>query len=108
MSPEAKQRMRAMLLSEVLTGKHRWWLVLIESDVNGVAGHHGGDYINARGPTEAWCLFHNFGFYPGQGRTVTYEIVDDKQDKVTPDLQYRLLTKFEELAVSTTDAPTAG
>jgi hypothetical protein len=92
---EVKKRRQAMLLEDVSKGTLSWWYISVANDDE----FKGGFFLQARGPTEAWCLLHNLGWFPyNEGcDTQTYgPIPEDLIDEEAPaEFRWRKLTKEE-------------
>lgn len=92
-----KARIRTMLLEEVRTGTLAWYYISVAS----VGQFHGGYFVQARGPTEAWTLLHRLGWYPygTDAETETTGPYTDEEmnspEGPPPDKRWRRLSKEE-------------
>jgi hypothetical protein len=93
MTADAKVRLQAMLLKEVKEGKREWYYISSATATT----FHGGFYLMAHGPTEAWTLYHRLGWHTEGCSTQTSGPIDqDIMDNNVPmEDRWRRLSKEE-------------
>jgi hypothetical protein len=83
-------RIRRLLLEDVKTGSLSWFYISVAD-----TEFRGGYVIQARGPTEAWTLFHRLDWGYKGANTITCPIPEEQMVNIPASMRWRKLTKDE-------------
>jgi hypothetical protein len=81
-------RIRRLLLEDVKTGSLSWFYISVAD-----TEFRGGYVIQARGPTEAWTLFHRLDWGYKGANTITCPIPEEQMVNIPASMRWRKLTK---------------
>jgi hypothetical protein len=92
---QLREKIAALLLEEVKAGKMDWWYISVADEKE----FKGGYIIEARGRTEAWCLFHSLNWCPKDVSTQVTGPITEEMGRVPEGFRWRRLTKEEALSL---------
>lgn len=95
---DLKSRVAELLVEELKEGNRRWFYIsMADKDT-----FFGGIFVQAFGPTDAWCLMHSLNVTPprpAKYETMTMEVPEDKVHLIPDNKKWRKLNREEATSI---------